>query len=539
MNGPKSARIETILRANTRYVAWAIVLVLLVDAIVALRHGLSTDPARPSNQAGANTPGSASPGSPSGIPSVAPTGTLRPGSSLTPRARRTLENSRPGTYIPGVGTVPNGLTKDTIRVVYYWKGDRTMTSPFLGPTGQKGAVDEADAFRNFVAYVNKHANGGATFMGMPFNLHGRKIIYDIYDAGQYPETFGSTAQQIKDKPPFVAISSHGGLSDYICDDLYKAKIFNMSTYDLGRYRGGLYHGTNGYCLPQGLAWESQVDLSVSYIANQAATTRYRSTTGPVKRVYGILYADYPGLRNSVAKLTAKLKAAGVDVRGDYRLSTSLTDAGREAPNAVAYFRGQRVNTIIAPDAGAPITFTHAAQANTYTPDYYVWPCSGQDAAGQVRLYDPAQWGRAQGLSCYDRKWNLDLTLDNNARQTQWFKQYQEMAGRKDPPASSPLVYQSMLPLLAGITNAGRDVTVERFRAGMMAFRYPRGHFRYDAVNGPTSVASHFWVALGRPDGSQIGDVAGVRWSNSERTAGNASQGNYIYSDTRYRPGHVF
>jgi hypothetical protein len=207
---------------------------------------------------------------------------------------------------------------------------------------------------------------------------------------------------------------------------------------------------------------------------------------------------------------------------------------------VAYFRGKKVNTIIAPDAGAPITFTHAAQANAYRPDYYVWPCSGQDAVGQVRLYDPAQWARAEGLSCYDPNWNLDLTLDNNARQTQWFKQYQEIAGTKsDPPSSSPLVYQSMLPLLAGITNAGPALTVERFRAGMEAFRYPNGHARYHAISGPTSDPSHFWVTVGSKDASQIGDAARVKWSNAEHTSGNASTGNYLYSKERYRPGAVF
>jgi hypothetical protein len=535
------SRLESILRANTRIIVYAIALVLMVDSVVAIRHGFSPTSHRPSGQGQQNdgsTPGGTDGGtspyaSASGTPSAGsvPTG-------LLPSSGKTLQGP-PGTYIPGEGHIPFGVKNNSIYIVYYWKGDRTMTSPFLGPTGQKGAVDEADAFRNFVAYVNKYANGGATFMGFPFNLHGRKLTYDIYDAGQYPETFGSTAEQIKSKPPFVAISSHGGLSDYVCDYLYQAKIFNMSTYDLGRYSGGLYKGTNGYCLPQGLAWESQMQLSVSYLSHQNKTTKYQGTVGPINRIYGILYADYPGLKESVAKLKAKLIAQGLKVPVVYQLPTSLTDAGREAPTAVAKFNGKHVNTLIAPDSGAPITFTHAAAAGNYHPDYYVWPCSGEDAVGQVRLYDPGQWSRAEGLSCYDENWNLDLTLDTNARSTQWYHQYQEMAGKKDPPASSPLVYQAMLPMLAGITNAGRDLTVERFRAGMQAFRYPHDYFRYDAIHGPTAVTSHFWVALGRLDGSQIGDVGHVTWNSKVHSAGNASTGNYVYSKERYDPGHIF
>lgn len=521
--------------------AWAIILVLLVDAIVAIRHGFSPDASRKrpeaSGQTG-NTPGY-TPGlsSPSSTPSVLPTTAKPAKGALSPSSRRALEKAKPGTYIPGVGTVPWGVKGNEIRIVYYWKGDRTMSSEYLGPTGQRGAVDEADAFRNFVAYINKHAKGGATLMGFPFNLHGRKLIYDIYDAGQYPETYASTAQTIVDKPPFVAISSHGGLSDYICDYLYKKKIFNISTYDLGRYRGGLFQGTNGYCLPAGMTWENQVELSVSYLAKQSKSTKYQRNA---KRVYGILYADYPGLKESVAKLKAKLLAAGLDVPVVYQLPTSLADsASGPATSAVGRMRSKGVNTIIAPDAGAPITFTHAAQARGYTPDYYVWPCSGQDAAGQVRLYDPAQWANAGGLSCYDDHWGLDLTLDSNARNSQWYHQYQEMAGTKDPPSLSPLVYQALLPMLAGITNAGRDLTVERFRAGMLAFKYPRGLIRYDAIKGPTADPSHFWVALGDRDGGQIGDCAKVTWSTTKRTAGNTTTGAYVYSDTRYRPGYVF
>jgi hypothetical protein len=542
MNRPSRSTIESILRGNMRIVAWAIALVLIADVFVAFRH---VTPA-PANLAGPNGQNnSGAPGTPGGV-SSSPTSGASP--SASPSAKETSGGlpsdakghlPKAGTFIPGFGTVPFGVTNTTIQVDYYWKGDRTMTSPFLGHTGQKGAVDEADSFRNFVAYVNKHANGDATLMGFKFNLHGRKLVPYVYDAGQYPETYGQTAADIKNKPPFVAISSHGGLSDYVCDYLYKAKIFNISTYDLGRYPGGLYKGTNGYCLPQGLAWEKQLELSVSYIAHQSKTTKYQSTTGRVKRIYGILYADYPGLRDSVAVLKQKLKEAGVDVAVDYRVSTDLTSAAQEDPGAIAAFRKKNVNTLIAPDSGSPITFTHAAQGSGYSPDYYVWPCSGEDAVGQVRLYDPNQWARAEGLSCYDANWNLDLTLDDNARSTQWYHQYQEMAGKKDPPASSPLVYQSFLPMLAGITYAGRELSVERFRAGMMAFKYGNGLTRYDAINGATNKLSHFLVALGSPDGSQIGDCAHVSWSNANHTSGNASTGNYVYSDERYRPGFIF
>jgi substrate-binding family protein len=548
MNGSNGrAKVESILKANTRIVAYAIILVLLLDVMIAVRHGISSSPT--GNQAAGTTggtTGSTGTTGTTGLPTINPSGTPTAGTTSggpSPNVDRTI-GKKPGSYVPGLGTIPYGVTKDTIDVVYYWKGDRTMSSPYLGPTGQKGAVDEADAFQNFLAYINAHANGGATFMGFPFNLHGRKLKVgpkQVYEAGQYEETFATTAESIHNRKPFVAISSHGGLSDYVCDDLYKNKIFNIATYDLGRYTtsGGLYRGTNGYCLPQGLSWEKQVEVSVSWLSDQSKTTKYASTTGPVKRIYGIVYGTYPGLKESVDRLKVKLHNVGIDVAATYEMPWNLSDSAKEAPSAVAKMKGKHVNTIIMPDGGAPITFTHAAQGNNYNPDYYVWPCSGEDAVGQVRLFDAAQWTRAQGLSCYDENWGLDLTLDDNARATQWFKQYQSAAGQKDPPSTSPLVYQALLPVLVGITNAGRELTVEKFRAGIEAFRYPGGLTRYHAIKGPTTSSSHFMVTVGCPDESQIGDVAEVRWSATKRTSGNATAGYYVYSSQRYRPGASF
>ena len=154
----------------------------------------------------------------------------------------------------------------------------------------------------------------------------------------------------------------------------------------------------------------------------------------------------------------------------------------------------------------------------------------------MRLYDASQWQRASGLSCYDQNFNLDLTLDSNARSTQWFRQFREASSSNDdPPATSPLVYQGMLPILAGLTAAGRDVTTEKFFAGMRSF-HP---YRYHAVDGPTTDASHFLVTVGSDDGSQIGDAAEVAWTNAQTTSGNSVPGAYVYSSRRYAPGARF
>src|SRR5262245_26548413 len=133
-------RIESILGANTRIVAYAIMLVLLLDVMVAVRHSVSSVPdknlAGSTGDAGGTTGTTGTTGTPIPGTSLSPTpGAPTPGSS--PTGGKTL-HGKPGTYIPGYGHIPQGVTDKTIDVVYYWKGDRTMTSPYLGPTGQKG-----------------------------------------------------------------------------------------------------------------------------------------------------------------------------------------------------------------------------------------------------------------------------------------------------------------------------------------------------------------------------------------------------------------
>lgn len=427
-----------------------------------------------------------------------------------------------GTIIPGKGLVPPGVTDTEIYVLYYWKGDRTMTSPYLHGSGQEGNVDEGEAFRALIDYTNKYANGGAKIFGFPFNLHGRKLRSEVLEAGTADFQWGQAAATIKTKGPFAAISSHGSLSAYICPELAKARIVNVSTYDLG---GNLIPDTNGYCMPGGMSWERQVDFTVSYLAKHAKTM-YDGEGLPKPRVYGFLYAEYPPLVKSAPVVVEKLRKAGVPIGAVRTVAPDLGTAQQQVPGVIAAFRLAGVNTIIMPDAGAPLNFTHGSQASGYNPDYYIWPCSGQDTSGMVRLFNPGQWERASGLTCYDQEFNPDLTNDDKARRTEWWRQYQEMRGNVEPPAPTPIVYQSLFQLLAGLTNAGRVLTVETFRAGLDAYQ----PYRYDSIKGREDDPANMLIAINAPDRSPSGDVAKLEWSNTARTSGNAAQGAYVYPE---------
>lgn len=420
------------------------------------------------------------------------------------------------------GTALPGVTDKEIQVVYYWRGDRTRTSPYIQGSGAEGNVDEGDAFKKFVAYVNAHGGPGdnATIMGLDFDLHGRKIVGTVIEAGQDAESYAAASERIVGEiKPMAALTSTGSQSDYMCEPLAKAGIHNFGVYDL---RGNLAPGSNGYCTPAGIGFERQVDLSIAWLKRQQ--------DGDPARKYGLLYYEYPGLQQSAASIEQKMKAAGLNLVATASMTASLTTSQGEAPAIINTFRGAGVNTVVMPDGGAPLTFTHAAAAQGYNPNYYVWPCSGQDTVGFVRLLNAAQWSGAEGLSCYDESYISDVNVNGPMRDAEWFAKYKEVAPNDEPPAQSPFVYAAFLPLLQGITEAGPDLTLESFRAGLDAFPA----YRYDMIAGRTNDATKILIDYGAPSRFGVADATTVRWNATKTYPGSAS-GAYDFPEAkRYR-----
>lgn len=518
--------IAATLESHWRTLASILAVVLLANTFVVVQTAVTTPDSGPAALASdpeasaSNGPKSATSSKPSAAAATAPkTTAARQAAAI----RKAISSGKGGQYVKGLGTIPNGIKGNELTIVYYWKGDQTKASPFLAGSGQEGNVDEGLAFRALIKYINKYADGG-TLMGYNFNLHGWKLKPIVLEAGKGDDQIRAAQKIAQEIKPFAAVSSHGSISAYVCPTLAKAKIPNLSTYDLD---WGLTERTNGFCLPQGLSWGRQVDLTIEYL-------KAESKANPLKK-YGLLYAEYPGLVDSGPKLYDKLIAAGIPVVAKKTVDPDLTTAGRQQPGVIADFQGKGVNSIIAPDSGSLITFTHAAQAATYSPDYYVWPCSGEDSLGMVRLYNANQWRKASGLTCYDKELNADLTNDDNSRKTEWYKAFKEVDSG-EPPAPTALVYQSLLPLLVGLTHAGKTLTLERWMEGQRTVK----PFRYDAIDGKTTDGSNILVTTHYADGSQVGDCAKVKWDESVTTPGNPAPGTYVFPEKRrYSRGATF
>jgi hypothetical protein len=397
-----------------------------------------------------------------------------------------------------------GVTDKEITVAYYWKGDRTRASPYLRGTGLDALLDESEAFRAWIDYINEHADGGGDIMGFPFDLHGRKLRGVVIEAGNSAEDNVASVTDIKAAKPFAAVAAHGSVSTYACPLLADAGIFNLWTYDLDFDLAGR---SKGWCMPGGATFDDQAEVMTRYLTGRVADTK--TSTG-AKRVFGVLYAEYPGLTKSAPAFAKQLKAAGLNVPVVRSISAELSEAQQQAMAIAPAFRAAGVNTMIIPDAGAPISFTAAAQAIGWDPDYVVWPCSGQDAPAMVRLYTGSQWDGATGLTCYAPDFMIDLRHGGSNRSSEWHKKYAS-TGRSEAPSTTPFIYAGLLPLVAGITGAGRDLTPERFSEALDRF----AGYRYAAATGRTSRTNHMHIALAGEAHPLVADFTVLTWESSE------------------------
>ena len=440
-------------------------------------------------------------------------------------AGSTIPAPNPAVRLPGV-------KGNEIVVAYYWKGDRTRTSPYLAGSGVDANLDEGQSFTTLVEYINRHADGGATLMGFPFDLHGRRLKPVVLEAGNSPEEYAAVARRLVDEvKPAVAISAHGSLSAYVCPQLAAAGIHNLSTFDVAP---DLVRRTGGYCLPLGASWERQTQVTTSYLAGRMSRIPYTGPEGNGPRRFGVIWGEHPGLVDSAPRFVEGLRRAGVTVAETATMSPDLTEAQQQAGNVVAKMNAAGVNTVVFPEGGAPLSFTQAAEAQQYRPDYYVWPCSGQDTTAMVRLFNAAQWDRAQGLSCYDSHFQTDLANDERTERTEWYRQYRSVSN-DDPPASTGLVYQSLLPLVAALTNSRGELTVGSFRGGLDDF----DSYRYSGIDGRSEDPRRMLLDFDEPDRSMVGDFTEIAWSSGTPAEGSNVPGSYQYPDgeKRYAASH--
>jgi len=440
----------------------------------------------------------------------------------------------PAAGAPNGGATYQGVTRDTIKIVYFWTASQTENNPFLDALPGANA-NEAQAVRTWVEWINQRAGGGHTIMGFPFNLYGRKLELTVVDAGDYtnPEAQRAAADRIvKEIKPFVAFSNGGATSVRICPVLAAHKMLDIAVADL---TFDMNKRTGGYCIPSFQSFNKQVDASVPYLARRWGKTQYagpESGKQAVPRKFGFVYSELPDEVRSGPLVAQRLKDAGVPIAAVISMAGDLgTQQQQQAPGVVAQLRSAGVNTVIPLDALVPLTLTAAADSQAYNPDWYIWPCSGADYNALAHLYSQSQWSRARGLTCNDPDYSPDLVQDEAGRDSEWYRNYQTVDNVPEPPAQSALIYAHLHTILVGITNAGPNLTPSMFLKGLTKLAPKRYSFR----RGMTTDPRNMLISLHEPnEHSMVGDFTELQWDASRRNPGSRFPGGYVYPDNARR-----
>lgn len=486
--------------------------ILLVDSIVLMAGQETaikgTEPAAFPSIGPADAP-------PQEVPS--PVASSSPGTNRRGSSRSTGSRTNVGVPVPKKGTRPPGIdyAKQEIKIVYYWSD--SSNSSFLPAGTPRDAVDDGKAFQALVQFINDHADGSANYMGTRLNLGNWRIVPDIVELNERDaSSIEAGTRNIIAKQPFAAITARGSVAVTNCPQIAEAGIHVFATNQ--PYVDDLEKETGGYCISNAISWAQQIPATVNYMRWHKNTT-FSSADRPglgqscptgCARVYGFVYSEYKGLKAQAEKVVAKLRAAGVNIPEDafVSLPQGLSASAPYVPGNRDKLRNAGVNTVIMPDGGTSLSFTHGA--GDWRPDYYIWPCSGQDATGYTRLLPPAQWDNASGLSCYHPTFDADLTIDSDDRTTEWYKAYKEIQENGEAPSSTYLIYAALQPIVEAIGRlGGRDFTVENFRGALSEFQ----SYRYNGVTGRSTAAGDLMLMMGTGmDNSLWGDLARVEWS---------------------------
>jgi hypothetical protein len=256
-----------------------------------------------------------------------------------------------------------------------------------------------------------------------------------------------------------------------------------------------------------------------------------------KRKFGIIYFDTddkayrPGVDFFLDRLEKEYgvrPVAVVEYHGYPETARSQEEARPLIQKLVA---SGATSVICACDPFGPIFFTQEATRQAYQPEWIVTGSTLSDTSFFGRLYDPAQWRHAFGISFLTAR--LPVLQSESYRLLKWhYGKSWEPAG----PASYDVVRDLIELFFDGVHLAGAGLTPVTFRDGM--FRMP-----VTGAGGITAAQVSYGDHGIWPWADYIGsdDVTELWWDPTARgpdEGGAISQGLYRYVDMgrRYLPG---
>lgn len=432
------------------------------------------------------------------------------------------------------GATYQGVTGDTIKVVYYLPESDPAVAAALTAAGAANSADEmVETFSAYVDLFTAH-----------YNTWGRKVDIVVYEArGAADDDAAAQADAIdiatEIKPFLVTAPIDGSVSNAFAQTIASRQIVCICGVskpqdfyeDLNPYVGytTLMSSTQGYV--------HRAEYVCKRLAGRlAAHAGFRDTPAdPMadeERRFALLYLD-----NEAREYTAGadyfmelVGACGVPVtRIEYAFNPATLQ--EQASSQISRMKSDGITTVIfAGDPIAPAIFTKEATNQRWFPEWIVTGSALTDSNLFGRTYDQRQWSNAFGIS-YGAAL-FEPTLSDAYFLHQWHY-------GTGPAADNVYgtLYTTAFNLFTGIHLAGPELTPQSFQKGLFAFPPTGG----GATAPLLSYGDHgFWPRI---DLTSWDDITEIWWDPNAvgpDQVGNQGTGMYRFVDNgrRYLPGQL-
>lgn len=427
------------------------------------------------------------------------------------------------------GATYRGVTEDEIRLLWFVEDENEQVGALLEAAGTGASVEDQRAFFDAMEdFLNEH-----------YEFYGREITITRHVAEGCPQSPPDIPQcraaaraAVEEFEPAVVVWPTPIYPD-VFDEFAREQVITF---------GGWHVDQEVFRTRRPFRWDLNMDGTTSmdfvgeYYCNKLAGDNAThagevihptiGTRGSVERRLGIVSREH---EQNVA--TAQhLRALVAECAGeDPPVVTYDPDLGRrqeQATTNTANLIDQGVTTVVCVcDPIHPVFETNAYTRQGYFPEHLVAGIGFLDVEELARLYDPAQWEHAFGLSHVGNP----VPHEESTTQTIW-----EASGR-DGEAPCPCGLEASYPLIVGamIHNAGPDFNPGTAERGM--FQAPDVG-AWEELQDPTQVL----VSFSEGDYTAISDVREIHWDADEESEADGEQGVYIplYDGERFTLGNL-
>ena len=397
------------------------------------------------------------------------------------------------------GATDNGVTEDTIRIVYWTPQDNDPVMAYITDAimNDDTNADVEDTLNKLIEYYETY-----------YETYGRSVDLTVMTgSGLVLDPISARADAVRIAEEIDPFMVWGGpaLTTAFGDELMARGIACFACGLGGDAEDYVARHPNGWSLT--MSGEQASLLVAEYIGKRVAGYNAvhagDSDMHDQERVFGIVYE---GTGENAADLNAGFREAlgeyGVEVAESISYNLDPATMQETATNTIAKLKASGVTSVILQaDPVAPRDFTREATAQGYFPEWIIGGSVLVDTNVFARTYDQEQWANAFGLSTLGTP--VQEGEEGNVNRYEWFHGEEAAAadtiGVIDP---YPALFYSIL------SATGPNLTMENFADVMLTFA--------PTTRGVTVPSISFgysgrWPEHLEPDYRGIDDITEIWW----------------------------